>query len=172
MQYLSYPVDTTVFTGSDEPIDRYTSRVERWREVLIAEWTRTRRTLNELSEGSGLNRGTVHRILDDSTKDPGINTIERLAAAFGMSMIDLYSRASTLPRQEGSPGAAESGGTEGRDAGLATRFGDAFKGIIAAAESIPIADRAKFIRSAIAVLTTLEHATTAAHDHPDATAQR
>lgn len=173
MQYSSYLVDTAVFTGAHERSRGYTSAVEPWRSVLIEAWKRRRTTLDELADRSKLNRGTIHRILDDVTKDPGINTVEKLSGAFEFSMIDLYTRAATIaPRPEKDvDGATDSGGTSS-DPRLADRLGESFKNIFSAIDSVPIAQRGKFVSSIITILTSMEDALSTAHDRQDPNAER
>lgn len=173
MQHSSYLVDTSVFTGAHGVARGYTPAVEPWRAVLIGTWQRTRKTLDELADSSKLNRGTIHRILDDVTKDPGINTVEKLSAAFDYTMIELYTRAATItPRPEKDATHAKDGGGTGGDPRLADRLGDSFKSIFSAIDAVPLSERGKFVSSVIAVLTSMEHALSAAHDRPDSDAGR
>lgn len=173
MQYFSYPVDTVVFTGEHERQRGYTPPVEPWRAVLIGAWQKTRKTLDELAENSKLNRGTIHRILDDVTKDPGINTVERLSAAFDYTMIDLYTRAATIaPRSAKEANGANDLSGIGSDPRLADRLGESFKSIFSAIDAVPISERGKFVSSVIAVLTSMEHALSAADDRPTSDAGR
>lgn len=171
MQYFSYPVDTAVFTGTHERQRGYTSPVEPWRAVLIETWQRTRKTLDELADRSKLNRGTIHRILDESTKDPGINSVEKLSAAFDYTMIDLYTRAATMaPRPEKDLNGAKDSGGVGSDPRLADRLGESFKSIFSAIDAVPLPERGKFVSAVIAVLNSMEHALSAANDRPDSNA--
>lgn len=171
MQYFSYPDDTIVFAGADELGRGYTARVEAWRNVLIGEWKRTRKTLDDLAESSTLNRGTVHRILDKTTADPGINTIEKLAKAFDFSMIDLYTRAATITpsRKVGDDGAETESNSDPR---LAHRIGESFKGVFSAIDAVPLSERGKFINAVVAVLTSMEHALAPSSDREAADGRR
>jgi transcriptional regulator with XRE-family HTH domain len=106
MQHLSQRIDMTGFVGSCVEANGYTRRVERWRKVLVDAWEQSRLTLDELADRSKLNRGTIHRILDDKTNEPSFNTVVKLAAAFGPDVTHEMARLIN-PRPDQESGHAE-----------------------------------------------------------------
>ena len=75
MQHSLQHIEGPELTGYCGEWNGYTPRVEPWRQVLVDAWKHDRLTLDELVERSGLNRGTIHRILDNKTKDPAFTTV-------------------------------------------------------------------------------------------------
>jgi len=59
-------------------------------------------TLDEMSAASGLNRGTIHRILDGTTADPGFDSVARLARALRVPLAEL-DLDSSMTRPEDAP---------------------------------------------------------------------
>lgn len=90
MQHLSHLTDTERLSDVVVCAYGYTSRVERWRQLLADRWQETRRTLDELAADTGLNRGTIHRMLDGTTKEPGFESVVKVARALGVPL-DLLS---------------------------------------------------------------------------------
>jgi transcriptional regulator with XRE-family HTH domain len=80
--------------------------VERWRKILVDAWEESRLTLDELADRSKLNRGTIHRILDDKTNEPSFNTVVKLSAAFGPNVTHEMARLIN-PRPDQESGHAE-----------------------------------------------------------------
>lgn len=84
--------------------DGYTSPVESWRQALVDGWLASRLTLDELVGKTGLNRGTIHRVLDNKTKDPSFNTVAMIAAAFGPTIVTRVAESIGVTRPEQEPG--------------------------------------------------------------------
>lgn len=133
--------------------DGYTAAVEPWRAVLIQKWEQTRLTLNELAGKSGLNRGTIHRILDNKTKRPGYFTVARLAKALGLTVDELQQLADDM---ESRPGKVPGNAAEDHSAELAVA--DRLADLFAYIQSLKEPTRGQFIRGLAALLAAIEHA--------------
>lgn len=110
MQYSLQHTDTTEVGGFRVECYGYTAAMDAWRQVLVEAWERQRLTLDELADRTGLNRGTIHRILDGTTKDPGLTTVAKMAVALGPAVAQRVASI-VFPRPEESGDADVGGGT-------------------------------------------------------------
>lgn len=122
--------DTATLSGCCIKCNAYTAAVEPWRQALVDAWEEQRQTLDELAEKTLLNRGTIHRILDNKTEDPGFNTVFRLAHAFGAEVAERIAASMVTTRPEESGHARQLGGdtSAGLDS-LVARTLDAYRAL-------------------------------------------
>lgn len=89
--YISHPVERVSFTTSSEGCREGPVAAVQWHEGDVVRKLRTalKWGLTELSQRSGVNSQTIHRIEKGETREPKRATMARIAKAFNISLREL-----------------------------------------------------------------------------------